>query len=596
MNSPIISTGLRPGHSADTKYNTWRLLKLFGIIAIVVFLGGWLIFEITGYIPGINSPIQESFINPAQYFQPSPEPANIIQHPDSQEYERQQMPSYDTDILRANRYYELGPGQANPSSSLFSLNNEMPSTYMLSILNQIQAANNSSSSKMAIPLSSNSAVKSWLSSYQTGPNDIKHRPSNLTLAKLENLNPADLTEEGVITALTMLFSTIRLYIITQINLAILAEKQSSDKHPFQPFKIVNSRNTHIRALNSQDIMSGLELVTDMSIYRDYKTHTFNIQATVTVKPDTLFETLHGQLQQLALIGSTISGENPRIGAIDESAPVQPFNGQDATSAPVNKGGPASRFIGPGIADIALGDYSAGSVELDKNLEEYERRKRAQAGQNNNCAPDSPTAQGFRYMLYENGRASLPRNLRQPKYENGDWTNTDPAIEEKVRRYLEVGCGRCFGVNPATNEILELPKYSDNKVACESSHEELGGQVGIWDTPCKVDSDCPYFQANKNYTNTFGKCIKATGTCEMPVGAVRMGYKLEHKRSEPRCNNCNKIPGYDVKTERDEICCELQKNKLGNMGINSPDYRFAGDLFERLKPENKSSLVALGLKP
>lgn len=584
MNTVIMSSGLRPGNNQSSEYGLSRLLKILAMVAIFAFIGWWVIFELIGYIPGekvVTSAEQFQSGPVKNYYRQIPSPANIIQNPDSQEYERQANPAYDTDILRANRYYEIKPENGNiPATNLFSQTTEIPTTYMLNIINKVQAQDPDFTISSLDP-----ALKTWLSNYQTAPNDLSKKSNKYILANLNKLTPADLAE---IPELAALFSTVRFYLVTKINMAVLDAKLSSPSHPFQPFEIINSRNTNIRAANPDNLADGLVLIADMILYRSAKTHTFNIQATVNLKPTTLLTGLHGHTEEITLIGSTIAGETS-LNPLEPS----PFSGEFPDSAPVSKGGPASRFFGPGVADIALGDYSAGSVELDKNLAEYERRKAANPDK---CGPDSPTAQGFRFMLYENSRASLPRNLRQPKYDNGDWTNTDPAIEDKVRRYLEVGCGRCFGVNPATNEIIELPKYSDDKVACESAHMELDGQVGVWDTPCKADTDCPYYQANKNYPNTFGKCIKATGTCEMPVGGIRMGYKLEHKRSEPRCNNCNKIPGYDVKTERDEICCELQANKLDDLGLNSPDYRFAGDLFERQKPDNRRALESLGLNP
>ena len=31
--------------------------------------------------------------------------------------------------------------------------------------------------------------------------------------------------------------------------------------------------------------------------------------------------------------------------------------------------------------------------------------------------------------------------------------------------------------------------------------------GVWDRECKSDSECSYYKANKNYDNTYGKCLK-----------------------------------------------------------------------------------------
>jgi len=79
--------------------------------------------------------------------------------------------------------------------------------------------------------------------------------------------------------------------------------------------------------------------------------------------------------------------------------------------------------------------------------------------------------------------------------------------------------RCYGlVNGASKE---LPQYK-NPVFCNSFHPEIN-QNGIWDAPCQVNSDCPFYGANKNYPNEFGKCDKPSGQCEMPLGIVPIGF-------------------------------------------------------------------------
>ena len=66
---------------------------------------------------------------------------------------------------------------------------------------------------------------------------------------------------------------------------------------------------------------------------------------------------------------------------------------------------------------------------------------------------------------------------------------------------EGGDFKCF--HPK-GENGELPNYT-NKLDCISYHKEVDG-VGIWDEPCKSSVECPFYQANKNYSNQFGGCI------------------------------------------------------------------------------------------
>jgi hypothetical protein len=83
---------------------------------------------------------------------------------------------------------------------------------------------------------------------------------------------------------------------------------------------------------------------------------------------------------------------------------------------------------------------------------------------------------------------------------------------------------------------------------------------------------------------------------MPEGVVRMGFTKQHKQGQAKCNNCSKLPGYDVTTASDEACCVEQQNKLSTLGILSPDYRFRGDYTVRRQPANSSALAKLGLDP
>ena len=76
---------------------------------------------------------------------------------------------------------------------------------------------------------------------------------------------------------------------------------------------------------------------------------------------------------------------------------------------------------------------------------------------------------------------------------------------------------CFNLNydPKLKNNYILPYLT--RQTCESMYDAYGKdkQVGIFDTPCKTDSDCPFFNINKNFENNFGKC-KIDGYCELPI--------------------------------------------------------------------------------
>lgn len=91
--------------------------------------------------------------------------------------------------------------------------------------------------------------------------------------------------------------------------------------------------------------------------------------------------------------------------------------------------------------------------------------------------------------------------------------------------------------------------------------------GIWDTPCKTNEDCPFYQKNKNYPNNFGGCNR--GYCQMPLGLKRLGYKYYDDLNDAICHNCNTNSNYK--------CCLDQLKNLNNYpNLESPDYAFKND--------------------
>ena len=157
----------------------------------------------------------------------------------------------------------------------------------------------------------------------------------------------------------------------------------------------------------------------------------------------------------------------------------------------------------------------------------------------------------------------------------------------VARDKQYNNHRCFGLVNGVSQ--ELPQYK-NPIFCTSFHPEIG-QNGIWDAPCQVNSDCPFYMANKNYPNEFGKCNKESGQCEMPLGIVPIGY-TKYGRTEPDCYNCNSI---DMGI-KDNKCCGKQYEaiKSGNSKVNykSPDYVFKDD--ESYRRQFADDLLSVGL--
>ena len=146
--------------------------------------------------------------------------------------------------------------------------------------------------------------------------------------------------------------------------------------------------------------------------------------------------------------------------------------------------------------------------------------------------------------------------------------------------------KCYGLVNGVSK--ELPEYK-TPIFCKSFHPDIN-QNGIWDSPCQVNSDCPFYKANKNYSNEFGKCDKQSGQCEMPMGVIPIGF-TKFGKIEPNCYNCGA-------NSLDSKCCEEQSKLIesGLVNYNSPDYVFVGDETYRKQFENDLKSVGLLVNP
>lgn len=185
----------------------------------------------------------------------------------------------------------------------------------------------------------------------------------------------------------------------------------------------------------------------------------------------------------------------------------------------------------------------------------------------------------------------PNELKQ-QIINKNFTNT-PLIEKNpdaivklTKDYLEKyklkNQYACFNINyDPTKKDTYILNYNSRE-SCESSYDPYGKSknVGIYDTPCKKDDDCPFFKINKNYNNNFGKCME-DGYCELPVNMDRIGYRYysNNKNSKPLCYNCNSEE-FEVSTLLDS-CCSEQYDKTKYPGLKSPDYAFETDNLDRI---------------
>lgn len=113
---------------------------------------------------------------------------------------------------------------------------------------------------------------------------------------------------------------------------------------------------------------------------------------------------------------------------------------------------------------------------------------------------------------------------------------------------------------------------ESRQACASPYDPIGLRKPaptVWDRPCFQDDDCPFYRANRNYSNDRGGCL-AGGKCEMPTGVLRQGYRKYDDTGihAPFCYACEDAD--------DPRCCEDQKDRTQYWDIHSPDYAFPGD--------------------
>jgi len=230
-----------------------------------------------------------------------------------------------------------------------------------------------------------------------------------------------------------------------------------------------------------------------------------------------------------------------------------------------------------------------------------------------------------YNDYNDKSPELPlkqHDFSDYRLDNDDTVSSFKVIEKQraednVQRKKEE-MYKCFHPGIA-GQIYEGSK---DKNDCESYHENLGS-VAVWDRPCLTDDECPFYQANKNYPNNRGGCIKdnesGTGFCELPVGMNLIGYR-RYGKELPYCYNCGEDKDENCRGVECSRCCAKQRSKIdaggkgnregdregdregegigegkkGESQIESPDFIFENDKNERL--QYREELLKKGLSP
>jgi hypothetical protein len=140
---------------------------------------------------------------------------------------------------------------------------------------------------------------------------------------------------------------------------------------------------------------------------------------------------------------------------------------------------------------------------------------------------------------------IKQEIINKNFDNTPIIEKDPdaivAIAKKVKEDFKLkNQYACFNLNYSPIRNNEYILTNNSRESCEIDYDSYGRpkEVGIYDTPCKKNEDCPFYKMNKNYDNDFGKCLD-NGYCELPVNMKRIGYRYytQNNNELPLCYNC-----------------------------------------------------------
>lgn len=503
------------------------ILCILGVIIIVYCIPKWFPTTYTIYENFLNIP-------DSQLYQPvdrTLKPSDIqYQIPIAQnQLTDLQLQSLDTDVLRNARVLVN-----------FSLTDELDVYQMYNLLKQLKGRQ----------------YDFKYDSSRDGGNDNKYQV--MKSERIIELNTGAINNTDL-----DLFYRLKLELISAFNNLVIRNSYIVPYHQYQFFKIINSNlisNTKLDSRSSDTTKNGMNYVFTMTIAREFKYQQFVLYWDIDLL-DNGNGTRTANIIKIELIGIPI----PKTIEFHENRKTE-MTSQGSQSIQGNN-------------DI---------YQLIKENEKKDKEKDEMLDIFRNQVSDSATFDvqpiGDGKKIFQSPATKFidvnETSDMSPTLFNADSLSAE--IENKIMnqsRDKQFHNHRCYGLINGISE--ELVEYNDNPIFCKSYHPEIA-QVGIWDAPCQINTDCPFFQANKNYPNEFGKCNKQTGKCEMPLGIIPIGF-TKYGKLEPQCYNC-------PADSKDNRCCGLQAD---NIKMKSPDYIFIGD--ETLRKEFSDDLEKNGLK-
>ena len=527
---------LRPNENNTKIHSISSLLYKFLLIAILFIFIAYATFEYLDIYP-FSSNITENFTSSSSKYIVEPKPQNLSSYPklgtevdsifsnitdteNPTQTENHSAKEIDMNILASQRYYKSvsnspdaiiakqqgeDPAQT-PKTDIASLRQEIPATYMISILNQVIQDNSGG----VFTINTNRLPR--FNSLLENVNNLTNNKINLT----ENVNTNTNINSGLVenkgnivfigyqdlkkyldeeayARLEKLFSILKLYLISLINIQLIKNGQSHKAHPFQFLRIINSELLGIEIILEEP--SSINLVFNIITYRQFKTHSFNIQSRINCS---IGDNINCKIIELELLGTTMQNDLP----VSQLGMTKLVKGHLGNS------------IGSPISNQGI----TGNMEQKQNIP-FEKMKEEWIKSND---------------LQNEKISSIAGKFNKSTY--GLEGNEDISAEqidviaqksaEKGYTPQLYGNYKCFGVYPDGN-VATLNEIED-PVTCQSYIPEINS-VGVWDSPCGKNEECPYYTETGEGVK-YG-CNVNDGKCVMPAGVVRIGYKQTSKYSD-----------------------------------------------------------------
>jgi hypothetical protein len=410
------------------------------------------------------------------------------------------------------------------------------------------------------------------------PDTITKKSHIIANQKLISLNSGAINNTNL-----ELFTRIKLELVSAFNKVVIATGYFTPYHPYQFFKIINSNL--ISENTKSEMATGISAdvknyVFTLTFAREYKYQQFVIYYDIDLIPssDKKFKL---KINKVELIGIPI----PKTIEFHENSKTS--DKPDLSTFKINP----NDFLN----QEQLQQNDLLNLVESESLKAIEKKEKASdyyyKDQVSDSAKFDVQPSGDKSIAYQSPNMKFIDRTERSDIDLTllDENSVAAKVEEKrmnIARDQQFNNHRCFGLVNGISQ--ELPQYK-NPIFCKSYHPDIN-QNGIWDAPCQVNTDCPFFQANKNYPNEFGKCNKETGKCEMPLGVIPIGF-TKYGKIEPNCYNC----GNNV---MDNKCCGKQADdiKSGKVLYKSPDYIFADDNSQRLAFSEQLKEIGLDANP